>query len=93
MRTIQYSELTMLQGARIQFRSYFRTMALGGRWSVYRAEPGETLSGVVLAPLCDIPPGALVLVGDVQGMAEETMVIKLSQAIRQHGATADFFGA
>ena len=87
-RTIRYTEAGMIQGALIQYRNYFRTMALGGKWSVYRSEPGETLSGVIVAPTGDCP-GLFVLVENVQMMAETTLRNALSQSIRLHGVTAD----
>jgi hypothetical protein len=89
MRKIQYSATGMIQGAIIQYRNYFRTMALGGTWNVYRAESGETLSGVVLAPVGDCP-GMLLLVEHVEAMIEQTLSVKLSEAIRKHGATPDY---
>ncbi len=87
-RTIRYSEAGMIQGALIQYRNYFRTMALGGKWNVYRSEPGETLSGVIVAPVGDCP-GMLALVENVQAMAENTLRNALSQSIRRHGVTPD----
>lgn len=82
----------MIQGAVIQYRNYFRTMALGGRWNVYRSNPGETLSGVLVAPEGDCPD-LLPLVRDVQAMSEESMRNALSEAIRKHGSTPDFLEA
>lgn len=81
MSTI-YTEAEMIQGARIQYRNYFKVMALGGRWVLYRAAPGETLSGVVLAPINDVPDDTPALVDSVQGYSENQMVILLSNAIR-----------
>jgi hypothetical protein len=80
-----HTELGMIQGARIQYRNYYRTMAIGGRWHVYRAPVGETLSGVIVAPVGDMPPGSDILVSDVQAMTEQTMVNALSAAIRRTG--------
>lgn len=79
----------MIHGALVQYRNYFRTMALGGSWGVYRAESGETLSGVIVAPVGDCP-GMLQLVANVQTMTEGTMRIKLSEAIKKHGVTPDY---
>lgn len=82
---IIHTEASMLQGATIQYRSYFRTMALGGAWGVYRAAEGETLSGVVVAPRGDMP-GQTPMVENIQAMTEETMRLKLSAAIRADAA-------
>jgi hypothetical protein len=76
-----HTEAGMLQGATIQYRNYFRTMALGGHWCVFRAEPGETLSGVIVAPIEDMPNGTI-LVDHVEAMTEQHMRILLSNAIR-----------
>lgn len=89
MKTIQYTAAGMIQGAVIQYRNYFKTMALGGKWCLYRAESGETLSGVILAPAGDCPE-LLTLVEDVQSMTEDTMRMRLDLAIRKHGATPDY---
>jgi len=80
-----HTELGMIQGARIQYRNYYRTMAMGGRWHVYRAPAGETLSGVILAPVGDMPAGSEILVSDVQAKTEQTMANALSAAIRRAG--------
>lgn len=77
-----YTLSGMLQGATIQYRNYFRTMAMGGSWHVYRAPDGETLSGVIVAPREDMPPSAPILVQDVQAMTEETMRVKLTNAVK-----------
>lgn len=76
----------MLQGATIQYRNYFRTMALGGAWHVYMAPVGETLSGVIVAPSGDMPRDADILVRDVQAMTEETMRVKMANALTMRGA-------
>lgn len=81
------TEPQMIQGARFQYRAYFIGMACGGRWHLYRAAPGETLSGVILAPEEDMAhlqkfERPAILVNDVQSMAEETMVNALSQSVR-----------
>ena len=81
-KTNFHTEAGMIQGAIIQYRNYFRTMAMGGQWNVYRAAPGETLSGVVVAPEEDMPNGEI-LVSNVQTMAEETLRNKLIAAIRK----------
>lgn len=70
----------MLQGARLQFRAQFRTMCLGGVWNIYRS--AETISGVVLSPIEDCPERAPLL-ENVQAMSEQTMINKLSLAIRK----------
>ena len=81
---IEYTESGMIRGALIQYRNYFRAMALGGKWYVYKANPGETLSGVIIAPAGDCP-GLLPLVEHVEAMTENTLRNALSLAIRKHG--------
>ena len=78
-----HTELGMIQGAKIQYRNYFRTMALGGKWAIYRAPEGETLSGVIVAPHEDMP-GQTPFVDNIQCMGEETMVNALTNAIRRN---------
>lgn len=85
MSTI-HTEAGMLQGATIQYRNYFRSMANGGRWHVYFAPPGETLSGVIVAPEGDMPSGCTPAVKDVQAMSEQTMRNALSVVIRRCAA-------
>lgn len=82
METIIHTEAGMLQGAAIQYRNYFRTMALGGAWGVYLAPEGTTLSGVIVAPAEDMP-GQKPIVANVQAMAEQTMRNALSAALRR----------
>lgn len=86
MTMVKHTEAGMIQGAKTQYRNYFRTMAIGGRWHLYRAPVGETLSGVIVAPSEDMARDAEILVHDVQGMAEQTMVNALSAAIRRMAA-------
>lgn len=81
---IIHTRAGMAQGATIQYRNYFRTMALGGRWHVYLAPVGETLSGVIVAPSEDMPGGDI-LVSDVQAMTEETMRAKLANELQRRG--------
>lgn len=89
MPSIKYTSAGMIHGALVQYRNYFRTMALGGAWAVFRSESGETLSGVIVAPIGDCPD-LLQLVANVQAMTEDTLRAKLSEAIRKHGATPDY---
>ena len=70
----------MLQGARIQYRNYYRAMALGGIWNIYKSV--ETFSGVVLARAGDCPDG-VPLLANVQTMGEQRMLNNLSNAIRK----------
>ena len=79
---IVHTEAGMIEGAKRQYRDYFRTMALGGRWVCVRAEPGETLSGIVIGPIHDFLPGSVILVDNVQARSENQMVILLSASIR-----------
>lgn len=88
MKTI-HTKAGMAQGARIQYRNYFRTMALGGTWNLYRAPEGETLSGVILAPTGDmnhIGAHGGILVSNVQAMTEETMCVRLADALTRAAA-------
>lgn len=68
------ARVAMYEGARRQFRAYFRTMAMGGAWHVYLAPEGETLSGVVVAPDGDIPADSVIIARHVECGTEQTMV-------------------
>lgn len=69
----------MIPGATRQYRDYSTAMsAIGGRWHVYRARDGHTLSGVVVAPQEDMLPGSDILVHDVHATSEHTMRVRLA---------------
>lgn len=72
------TEIQAIQSARQQFRAAFRQMAATGQ----RYDLTAGTCGPVLAPRGDLP-GA-VLVADVQGMAEQTMVNALAAAWKRN---------
>jgi len=79
------TELSMVQGARLQYRASFKAMATcGGNWCLFR-EHGN-FSGVVLAYRTDRQQEKPLL-ENVQAMSEETMAVRLSEAIRKSADT------
>ena len=68
------TELELTASARGQYRAAFRIMARGGSYDLFLTPSGVTLDRAF--------EFSCVAVRDVQGMTEETMVLKLSAFVR-----------
>ena len=68
------TELELTASARGQYRAAFMQMARGGNHDLFLTQSGVTLDRAFEHPV--------IAVKDVQGMTEETMVLKLSAFIR-----------
>lgn len=70
------TESELITSARAQYRAAFRHMAAGGDWHLYASSCGVVLD------LAGAQSGAL-LVAHVQAMAENTLAVRLSAALRK----------
>lgn len=62
-----------ISGLRTQFRTMFRTMAVGGRWHVHRGSAGLVL--LAEGARMDVP--LPIILHDVQAMTEDRMASRI----------------
>jgi hypothetical protein len=70
----------MIDSARTQYRACFKSMALGGRWHLYRIPGTDRVALMSQHASWDIPTPP-VFVADVQAMSEQTLVQKLHNKV------------
>lgn len=73
--------MQMIDSARGQYRAFFKSMAAGGRWHLYRFPGTDRVCLMREDAAWDVPVPP-VLVPDVQGMAEASMVQRIHDAVR-----------
>lgn len=73
--------MKMIDSAKTQYRALFKSMALGGRWHLYRFPATDRVCLMREDARWDVPVPP-VLVPDVQGMAEARMVQRIHDAVR-----------